>query len=713
MLTAYLARDSVDTKSWMVDDSIAVRYFVGEQELPGHWPVQPEKLIFPSPDGKLIYFMIRFGVLSRDCTMHELRVFRVEDIIKAMGQTNKYPSIVPTPFRSVSRCSKRTAAAYQAITNVRWSEDSKSIWFLAVEGSEPRHLERLDINSGVVTSVSRDGDDVHDYSVTGRAAIYGTKSFFLPNSDHLRDSYPAVDLANVDVPLAAIITHSPYALFTVTAGNKPRPSVTLNDYFNTLGPWISPDGRCAVVAGASAELPLDNAWADEIQRGDYEERSPTARREGLSTRQFIVIDLVSGSAKSVLGAPLGDAVSRPVDKGSIDRTTSTLVSPRALWSPRSDHVILINTALPYAASAQGPARRHGYIVDYTIRDGSWRVLESVIEREQTDPTKNGIQSHVSDVQWLRAGTELLVAHVGGSGELLGGRVYSLRESKWVTQEVSAAFVRRVAKNRPSGAPSPLELSGRESANEPPIAFAKKGSMLIPLTGPDPALLAPRRAMMQEVSWVQPDGRALRGGLFLPAVGQGNAPPLVIQIGYWSPSLFRPDGFSPTAFAAQSLVARGIAVLLLDPLDGAVPKVIGTPQEGPDFVSSLDFAVQTLADRGYIDPSRVGVVGFSRFGWETYYAITHPAKTRFLAAEVADSTTMGFNEYTWFIALGDPEMKDLVEGFERLYAGSFWSDRAKWLENVPGFNVDRVRTPALFTYAGGDIYPSILETISNT
>jgi len=39
------------------------------------------------------------------------------------------------------------------------------------------------------------------------------------------------------------------------------------------------------------------------------------------------------------------------------------------------------------------------------------------------------------------------------------------------------------------------------------------------------------------------------------------------------------------------------------------------------VRKLDAAVQSLANSGIVDPSRVGLIGFSRAGYMTYYAVT--------------------------------------------------------------------------------------------
>jgi dipeptidyl aminopeptidase/acylaminoacyl peptidase len=79
---------------------------------------------------------------------------------------------------------------------------------------------------------------------------------------------------------------------------------------------------------------------------------------------------------------------------------------------------------------------------------------------------------------------------------------------------------------------------------------------------------------------------------------------------------------------------------------------------------------------------------------TYYAITHPGEITLAAAVDADGATVSYSEYVIQKALF--ENSPSVDELERQYGGgTFWQNKSAWLEQAPGFNVDKVRTPTLF------------------
>jgi dipeptidyl aminopeptidase/acylaminoacyl peptidase len=113
---------------------------------------------------------------------------------------------------------------------------------------------------------------------------------------------------------------------------------------------------------------------------------------------------------------------------------------------------------------------------------------------------------------------------------------------------------------------------------------------------------------------------------------------------------------------------------------------------------MDAAVQSLASRGLIDPSRVGLIGFSRAGYLVYYAATHQGQTHLAAVEIADSTTESYGEYVSAAATWD--LAHVRSWYENQYGGkSFWQDKTAWIESAPIFNLDRARMPMLLMYNG--------------
>src|SRR5690606_26566512 len=93
--------------------------------------------------------------------------------------------------------------------------------------------------------------------------------------------------------------------------------------------------------------------------------------------------------------------------------------------------------------------------------------------------------------------------------------------------------------------------------------------------------------------------------------------------------------------AQAMAARGFAVLSFDPNGGVTS---ATPEETRDVVAGADSAVAVLRDRGLIDPTRVGVMGFSRMGYRALYLSTHPKEFVPAATIVQDSYNASYLQY---------------------------------------------------------------------
>jgi hypothetical protein len=236
----------------------------------------------------------------------------------------------------------------------------------------------------------------------------------------------------------------------------------------------------------------------------------------------------------------------------------------------------------------------------------------------------------------------------------------------------------------------FSLALRQGTNEPPVPVAFDGNREIALLPPDLALQGVRYAKQQPFSWHE-GAKKVTGGLRLPHdYEKGTRVPLVIQAYVYHPDLFEPDGpHTGTSDAAQTLAARGFAVLQID--------LSKTPLEGPGLVARVDAAVDALVKEGIVDPERVGMTGFSRGGYGTLYTITHPARTRIAAAVCADSFDGGFVRYITEHYTSDAARPGWSYG--TITSGHFWEHKADWLEHETLFNVDRVRTPALFTRHG--------------
>lgn len=262
----------------------------------------------------------------------------------------------------------------------------------------------------------------------------------------------------------------------------------------------------------------------------------------------------------------------------------------------------------------------------------------------------------------------------------------------------------------TAAPPPLSrglsVQLKQNGNSPPRLIASQGGRCIILADADSLLSEVWFARTQPFQWTEPDGKVQTGGLMLPRGYQRTQRiPVVIQNYYYLPEFFLPDGPHPgTTDAAQSLVARGIAVLQIDLIPSSAPGL-----EGPNFVERIDSIVDALIAHGVADEARIGATGFSRGGYQVSFAVTHPGRYPLAAAVVDDSVTFNYAE---LLFSGQPESAR-ING-----SATFWENPERWLVLDTSFNTHRVRTPALFVWSSPeksgrvDDYPSDLIATAN-
>jgi dipeptidyl aminopeptidase/acylaminoacyl peptidase len=252
------------------------------------------------------------------------------------------------------------------------------------------------------------------------------------------------------------------------------------------------------------------------------------------------------------------------------------------------------------------------------------------------------------------------------------------------------------------------LTLREGANRPPAVWTTVNNDHVAISPTDPALERIELQQQRPYRWRDFNGAVSVGGLTLPRGRRLHRLPLIIQAYYYNADRFEPDGpHRGTSDAAQSLAARGFAVLQID--TGGLGQ--GGQAEGENFVARVDAAISSLAAEGIVDDNRVGLTGFSRAGYEVYYAVTHPGRHNFRAVVVADAFKGSYDEYLTWAATDPSDMQSTPRWFASVSDSSFWNDRDEWFAQETTFNVDRVRVPVLFTLNGASVSASeVLPTI---
>jgi dipeptidyl aminopeptidase/acylaminoacyl peptidase len=103
---------------------------------------------------------------------------------------------------------------------------------------------------------------------------------------------------------------------------------------------------------------------------------------------------------------------------------------------------------------------------------------------------------------------------------------------------------------------------------------------------------------------------------------------------------------------------------------------------------VDSAIQYLDSDKLIDPANVGLIGFSRGGWYTEYALTH-SHIRYRAATVTDNVEYAYGAY-WYM-----HSDRLFQTFDGMYGGPPYGNTLQnWIDYSISFNTGKIHTPIL-------------------
>jgi hypothetical protein len=326
------------------------------------------------------------------------------------------------------------------------------------------------------------------------------------------------------------------------------------------------------------------------------------------------------------------------------------------------------------------------------RDG----LECIADIRPRDLAHGRSGDLVSDVSWSPGGTVLSLTRKL-EGQEPKSESYRFDGSGWVRSEQPARSEVPQPTVTASSKASELSVEVREDQNRPPEVVARVGSSEVSLFGKDPALQGVALQQFRPFAWTGPDGSKHVSGLLLPAGYKPGQPvPIVIQPYSYVPELFQPDGSSTTGDAAQALAARGIGVLidnsvvdLLARQDNSNPD-LSPEDEGPQFVERIDAIVDALVSQGISNGSRIGLLGFSRGGHETYFQLTHPGRHLMSAVAIMDGMMGSYPDM--FRNMADSSNQPWGFGAT---GRTPWQNPYYWLTFDYGLNTDRVLSPALF------------------
>jgi dipeptidyl aminopeptidase/acylaminoacyl peptidase len=214
------------------------------------------------------------------------------------------------------------------------------------------------------------------------------------------------------------------------------------------------------------------------------------------------------------------------------------------------------------------------------------------------------------------------------------------------------------------------------------------------------------AHSEEVHWKTSTGFDASGLLLVPpSYIKGVKYPLVIQTKPFSTGFVCSFGNFPS-FVPQPLASSGIMYLGSIETKGSTQRAedyfpkgypgyqgVGGVAEAAFEMDFWDSAVKALDERGLIDSSNVGIIGFSRTGWYTEFILAH-SKLHYRAATVADNVQYSLGEYWLSHDAGSFKTYDLTYG-----GPPYGATLKNWLDYSVSFNLDKIHTPLLMEEMG--------------
>lgn len=123
-----------------------------------------------SPDGRYALKISHRGVLPEGVTEGTLWLFDVDDVVESIQDVGKAPS-APLVLARVSAAINGYSTDFvnwgNTLLHPKWSDDSKSVYFLGRDGQENRRLYNVNVDSRDLVALSPADRDIFAYSVSG------------------------------------------------------------------------------------------------------------------------------------------------------------------------------------------------------------------------------------------------------------------------------------------------------------------------------------------------------------------------------------------------------------------------------------------------------------------------------------------------------------------------------------------------------------------
>jgi dipeptidyl aminopeptidase/acylaminoacyl peptidase len=629
-----------------------------------------------SPDGKYIFMVTTRGVLRTNHLVSVLWIYSTEEIHKFLQDAQAARLRPHSLLRIAGTPIAQQVNSYGSlITRAQWSMNSQSILALVEQKNGYRHIVRIPLSGKAPRDLTSGTVDVKDFAESGGTIAYtvvehmsAPRVMGAPISEASSD-LTGLSLLHILFPIRLPDPASYWPGIDLWVRYKGR-----NRQINAGGKWyfpasaamlrfsISPDGKALVAARPVPSIcpkwfkypRLDNrSWLYVASGG--------TDRSGKSFYwpwQYVYVDLDRMTVAPLVDAPSG------LDAGYLD-------APEAQWSPDDHFVLFTNSYLPPARAAAAA----GTLVTpacaaaiYTVHS---RTVVCIAEARLDEQ-----RGWLTSARFADSSDEVILSWSGGDKSKTS--IYLRTGQSWVLESRASSM---------GGLQSTVRVYVKQDINEPPTLWAaeRNSSTAKELWNPNPQLASPQLGRASVYTWKDSTGYLWHAGLVLPPdYSRGHRYPLVIQThGFYNEHEFLVDGSYTTGFAAQPLAAAGIVVLQMP--DRADRHTQPPTEEALLAVNGFTSAIKHLDD----DPSRVGIIGFSRAAWYVEEALIKEPRL-FRAATLIDGIDQSYMNYLLFAFSKAPE--ETLDPEAANGGKPFGLGLQKWLRNAPGFNLNRVETP---------------------
>lgn len=582
-----------------------------------------------SPDGRMAAFVTWRGDLRRNTNVYELRLIRLDAPLGVRQArvllTRDYPG-------------DRIDADASPIRQLSFVRGGRSLAYLGLDGKGVAQVYVVDIDTGVERQLTHHPTSVRNFAVgpQGRLLAYSAVAFprdkaarrieedgvFLWDRSLFPGYQPSFPAGAMLARLGGWNGIRQYFLAgphprLIFDSRQSRPTGPDDDPKADVSPTQSlADDSALVYASLSADpsgkhllmYPYQVATHPLHPRRYAYYRQPSMNAYGRRVAaQVAEIDVDTGRI-----TPLVDAPSPQFE---------VYESGAPLWSP-DGRSILLYTLFP----------------DHPERSPAWAELNLSTHRL----TPLGLAKDWKPVGWAADGRGLVLAGKGGHFATVGRGA----DGQWLKPK-AAGGATGFYPDWQVATDGTVILGVEEGLKQPPELAAYVPGMAGPirLTDLNPQLRKLRLGEVVPYRWRKRTGSSPDGFLVKP-VGYrpGRRYPLVLLLddaALWpqSPPYLLDATVQLSGDAIQMLAGQGFMVLYYH--DPAVADVIETPEEPRRVRRDVEAVVAKLDREGLIDPSKIGLSGWSRAGFYTMYLLIHSG-IRFAAASNIDG---GTTEYT--------------------------------------------------------------------